>query len=223
MLLIIYEGQDKKLELHFLNKVDSTHQYLKQYIKINNYKKPIAIITRNQTDGIGSRNNDWEGREGNLFFSFVVSTNDLPSDLPLQSASIYFNYILKDILSSLGSSIWLKWPNDFYCEDKKIGGTITHLSKELIYCGIGLNLYKVNNNFGYLDISLDINSMLNKYFDALQKYPSWKEIFSKFEIEFHKNIDFTTNVENQKVLLKNTVLNSDGSLTINSKKVFSLR
>ncbi len=211
------------MEIIYLNEIDSTHTYLKNYIKTNGYKDPIAIVTQNQISGVGSRNNNWEGKKGNLFFSFVVSLDNLPEDLPLQSASIYFNYILKDILNNLGSQAWLKWPNDFYCENKKIGGTITHLNNGLIYCGIGLNLYKISDEFGYLDISVDINYLLNEYFDALQKYPSWKQVFSKFEIEFHKNFDFATNIKNQKVSLNDAILNSDGSLTINSKKVFSLR
>ena len=74
----------------FLDEVDSTHKYLKQYINQHNYTQPIAIVTQNQTDGIGSRNNTWEGKKGNLFFSFVVSKDYLPSDLLIQSSSIYF-------------------------------------------------------------------------------------------------------------------------------------
>ena len=34
----------------------------------------------------------------------------------------------------------IKWPNDFYIDDKKIGGTITNLSGKYVYCGIGTNL-----------------------------------------------------------------------------------
>jgi len=39
------------------------------------------------------------GGEGNLFLSFVVDINSLPSDLPIASASIYFSYIIKEVLS----------------------------------------------------------------------------------------------------------------------------
>jgi len=37
------------------------------------------------------------GGEGNLFLSFVVDMNSLPSDLPIASASIYFSYIIKEV------------------------------------------------------------------------------------------------------------------------------
>ncbi len=211
------------MEIFYLKSCASTHTYLKEYIKANGYLNPLAVVTKIQTNGIGSRDNNWESKDGNLFFSFVLNKKLLPNDLELQSASIYFSYLLKDILSSEGSLAFLKWPNDFYCHDKKLGGTITTIKNNLIYCGIGLNLKKVNNNFGYLDISIDIPDLLKKFFNELEKYPSWKQIFSKFEIEFKKTNDFKTNIKNQQILLKDTILQKDGSLLVNGKKVFSLR
>jgi BirA family biotin operon repressor/biotin-[acetyl-CoA-carboxylase] ligase len=206
-----------------LEKVDSTHTYLKELIKKEKFTYPICIFTFNQTNGIGSRGNSWTGIKGNLFFSFVLSKNDLPKDLEIQSASIYFSYILKELLSKLGSNIWLKWPNDFYIEDKKIGGTITTLTNDLLYCGIGLNLIDVNNNFGKLDIDIDAILILNKYFKSLEKEISWKQIFSLFQIEFNRSRKFKVTIDNKKVLLENASLNNDGSIEIYNKKVFSLR
>ncbi len=207
----------------YLDKVNSTQTYLKTYIKNNGYVRPMAVITQNQTNGIGSRDNDWDGKNGNLFFSFVVDKNNLPKDLALQSASIYFSFILKDILEACGSLVWLKWPNDFYVNDKKIGGTITNVNNELLYCGIGINLVEVKSDFGYLDIDINIDEILNKYFDILETYPSWKQIFMKFEVEFHKNNYFKTNLDDSKILLKDTILQKDGSILVDKKKVFSLR
>jgi len=211
------------LEIIFLDSVESTHTYLKQYIKSNGYTHPLAIVTQEQTNGLGSRNNNWEGKNGNLFFSFVIETSLLPNDLPLQSASIYFSYILKNILYKLGSKVWLKWPNDFYIDQKKIGGTITNYSNNLYYCGIGLNLKKINSDFGYLDINVDIKTLLNDYFKAVLEKNQWKQIFSKYTIEFEYSKQYTTTIENKKVSLQDAILNEDGSICIENKKVFSLR
>ena len=211
------------MEIFYLKEVDSTHTYLKNYIKNYSYKNAIAVVTQNQTNGIGSRSNIWEGVNGNLFFSFVIHKSMLPQDLPLQSSSIYFSYILKDLLASLGSKVWLKWPNDFYIDDKKIGGTITNFSNELLYCGIGLNLNFVNEDFGNLDIELNINKHLNLYFHEVESKISWKRIFSKYTIEFKKSKRMETTINNQKISLEQSVLNSDGSIYIDNKKVFSLR
>ena len=75
----------------------STQVHLQEYIKQNAYSEPICFVTTNQTCGKGSRDNQWIGKDGNLFFSFVLNTSLLPQDLPYQSTSIYFSYILKDI------------------------------------------------------------------------------------------------------------------------------
>ena len=157
----MYNGNMKIIKL---KEVDSTHRYIKDYITENGYTEPLCVLCDYQTQGIGSRGNSWLGKKGNLFFSFVMDKEFLPEDLPLQSSSIYFSYILKDILKDLGSKVWLKWPNDFYLDDKKIGGTITTVSKNLLYCGIGINLKNVSEDFGKLDINVDIDDMLKSYF-----------------------------------------------------------
>ena len=211
------------MEIIYLKKVDSTHTHLKNYIKINSYKHPLAIVTQFQTNGIGSRENNWQGKKGNLFFSFVIDKNLLPSDLPLHSSSIYFGFILKQLLKENDSKIWLKWPNDFYIDDKKIGGTITNLTKELLYCGIGLNLECVSEEFGYLDIQIDHKKLLDNYFKQITTGITWKQIFSNYSLEFEKSRQFTTTIDNRKNLLKNAILNDDGSINIDKKKVFSLR
>ena len=211
------------MELLYLKTVDSTHRYLQNYILQNGYKSPIAVFSDEQISGIGSRDNTWVGKKNNFYLSFVIDKNILPLDLKLESVSIYFSFILKDILKDLGSLVWLKWPNDFYINDKKIGGTITTLKNNLLYCGIGLNLNKISSEFGYLDITIDIKGLLNKYFYALELYPSWKYIFSKYSLEFHRSKKYLVTIKNKKVSLKNSILNYDGSLFIDNKKVFSLR
>ena len=206
-----------------LDEVDSTHKYLKEYISKNEYTNPLCIVTDLQTQGIGSRGNSWIGKKGNLFFSFDLDINSLPKDLPLQSTSIYFTYILKNILKNLGSQVWIKWPNDFYIENKKIGGTITSMSKNLIFCGIGLNLLDVEKEYEKLDIKIDVDEVLKNYFFEIEKKISWKQIFSDFKIEFEKSKKFQTTIDNQKISLQSAILNDDGSIQINNKKVFSLR
>jgi BirA family biotin operon repressor/biotin-[acetyl-CoA-carboxylase] ligase len=106
------------MEIKYFKTLLSTQTHLIEYISKNNYNKPLCFVTQNQLQGKGSRNNSWIGKEGNLFFSFVLDIKLLPKDLLIQSASIYFSYILKEILVNYGSKILLKWPNDFYINNK---------------------------------------------------------------------------------------------------------
>ncbi|MBN2837368.1 MAG: biotin--[acetyl-CoA-carboxylase] ligase [Fusobacteriaceae bacterium] len=211
------------MEIVYLKSIDSTHKYLQNFITKNGYKNPLAVVTQNQTNGIGSRDNQWVGNAGNLFFSFVIDKSYIPNDLLPQSYSIYFSYLLKEILEKHGSTIWLKWPNDFYIDKSKVGGTITNLKGDLIYCGIGVNLIDVENMYSSLDIKINIETLLKEYFTVIERKKSWKQIFSKFLIEFDKSKVYKTTINDKKVSLDTAVLNSDGSITIDNKKVFSLR
>ena len=211
------------MEIIYLESIDSTHTYLKDLIKQNQYKNPTCVYTNLQTNGIGSRGNSWQGIKGNLFFSFVIHKKDLPKDLPMQSTSIYFSFLLKKVLQNLGSNVWLKWPNDFYIENKKIGGTITNLSGELFYCGVGLNLINVSDEFGFLDIKINCEEVLNEYFNLVKTTTSWKNLFSEFRIEFEKSRQFKATINDKKISLEQAVLNDDGSIEIANTKVYSLR
>jgi len=207
----------------YLEQIHSTQTYAKEQLKRNKEITNICFYTFNQTNGIGSQNNKWEGEDGNLFLSFIISQDDLPLDLPFQSISIYFAYIFKECLSSFGSEVFLKWPNDLYTRNNKISGLITNKCNNKIICGIGLNINKTKTFTGSLDININKEDLLKQYFKQLKEYPSWKQIFSKYKLEFHVNKKYFTNINNEKVSLENAILNADGSLTINNKKVYSLR
>ena len=107
------------MEIIYLDEIDSTQNFLIKKIKEKQVLPPVAVIANIQKNGIGSRGNSWIGEFGNLFLSFALTLDELPKDLPIQSSSIYFSYILKDVLFKKGSKIWLKWPNDFYIKSKK--------------------------------------------------------------------------------------------------------
>lgn len=211
------------MQISYLESVGSTQNYLKELIKEKKIKLPHAIIADMQTDGIGSRGNSWSGLEGNLFLSFAISLKDLPSDLKLESSSIYFAYLLKETLEEFGSALWLKWPNDFYVDELKIGGMITTLVKESLICGVGLNLLIAPEGFGTLDITVSREMLLKKYFNNIEKNISWKQVFSKYELEFYKSKNFSTHANNLKISLSDALLQSDGSIISNSKRIFSLR
>ena len=203
--------------------IDSTHKYLLEAVKTGEISPDVLIYADEQTDGVGSRGNSWIGEKGNLFLSFCVNLKHLPKDLPLQSISIYFSYILKDILSSKGSKIWLKWPNDFYIDDKKIGGVITAKIDDIIICSIGLNIAISPKKFGKLDISVDKDELIKEFIKKIKKNFSWKQVFSKYKIEFQKAKEFCFHLGDKTVSLEKSKLNSDGSITVNGKKIFSYR
>ena len=175
------------MELLCFNTLESTQTYLLKLLKTKELTAPVAVMTKEQTDGIGSRDNSWEGGEGNLFFFFALSLDDLPKDLPLSSASIYFSYIMREVIYEYDKSIWLKWPNDLYQNSHKIGGTITKKNDNILVCGMGINLQKNLNGFKALNLNVEPILLLKQYLERLEKYPSWKQVFSLYRIEFERS------------------------------------
>lgn len=211
------------MQILWFDELDSTQTYLKEKLNSAELEAPIAVVAQKQTAGIGSRGNSWIGLDGNLFFSFAISRYSLPADLALESSSIYFSYLLKETLEEFGSKTWLKWPNDFYIKNEKIGGTITFLKDNNLLCGIGLNLQKSPDGFASLDVEVDKKDILDEFFKKIENKPQWKQIFSKYKIEFTLSKDHNTHIDNNRISLKNAELNSDGSLSIDGQRMYSLR
>ena len=207
----------------FFKTLPSTQLHLKELLKNSSTKVPVAVVADIQTAGVGSRNNSWNSQEGNLFLSFALSLDDLADDLQLASASIYFSYILKETLECFGSEVFLKWPNDLYLKDKKIGGMITNVVNKRLICGVGLNLKKLDDGFAYLDVSISREVLLKKYFENIEKKTLWKQVFSKYKLNFRTNKKFFTHINGIKVSLSEAVLEDDGSLNINGERIYSLR
>ena len=215
--------KDWVLTIDYLESVDSTQVYLKNLLQKQQVVAPYAVVAKMQTQGQGSRDNSWIGLEGNLFLSFAFSLESLPKDLKLASASIYFAYILKMTLEEYHSKVWLKWPNDFYLKDLKVGGMITNVVNETLVCGVGLNIQSTKENFAKLDIEISQEDLVEKYFSNLAKGFSWKQIFSKYKLEFYKNQDFSTHNKKDKISLGDASLLEDGSISINNERIYSLR
>jgi len=211
------------LEIKYFKRLDSTQTYLVEQIQKGRLIAPVAVITAEQKAGIGSRNNRWSGGEGNFFASVAVLLETLPSDLPLASASIYFSYIMKQTLREFHEDIWLKWPNDFYKNDTKVGGTITQKVKRTLVCGIGINLKESKNGYAALQSDIAPKILLQAYLEALEKFPKWKHVFSQYEIEFEQSRKFSVHIKNDKKSLKTASLQEDGSLMIEGKRMYSLR
>jgi BirA family biotin operon repressor/biotin-[acetyl-CoA-carboxylase] ligase len=196
----------------YLKEIDSTQLYLIKAIEEGVLRPPVCVWSEYQTDGIGSRGNSWIGERGNLFFSFSYGKNEFDF-VPLQSLSIYFGWLFKSTLNSLGSKAVLKWPNDIYL-NKKIGGVITKVTKKAVICGIGLNTTKSVGEFESLDIKIKNDKILKAYFETLSKKPSWEYVIENYKREFDATKSFF-NIDAE--------LLNDGSIIKNQKRVYSGR
>ena len=109
------------------------------------YPHGTIITARSQTAGRGQRGNRWESASGeNLMFSLVVRPAHIPPDRQF-IISMMASLAASDALRGTGVDCMLKWPNDLYVADRKIGGILIEhsvmgmqLTSSII--GIGINV-----------------------------------------------------------------------------------
>ncbi|PAF44222.1 biotin--[acetyl-CoA-carboxylase] ligase [Helicobacter sp. 11S02596-1] len=212
------------MRIKYFEELDSTQKYLLEKIRTNELASPICIVANKQNAGIGSRGNRWEQVQDSLAFSFALSLSSLPQDLPIQSSCIFFGFIFKEILVQMGFDVWLKWPNDLYIGDLKVGGIMANTSKSDLVCGIGLNIYA--EKFGSLGASVSKQGILESFFEKIKNLPEWKQIFSKYALEFHKNFNFSFHYDDNSdnvLSLKGAKLLLDGGLYLDGEKIYNFR
>jgi BirA family biotin operon repressor/biotin-[acetyl-CoA-carboxylase] ligase len=108
-----------------------------------------VIITDNQTAGRGQRGNSWEASAGeNLTFSLILKPHFLKASDQFQ-LNVAVSMGVFDFLSEfIDENLKVKWSNDIYFGDKKMGGILIENSLKGYYIGqsiigIGLNINQI--------------------------------------------------------------------------------
>ena len=130
-----------------LSQVDSTNNYAKNELaKSAPLPEGTVILAEHQFAGRGQINNTWESEPGkNLTFSILLNPSFLSVDKQFmlnKAISIGINDALAGII---GNGVKIKWPNDIYINDQKLGGILieniiqgTKWKHAIV--GIGLNI-----------------------------------------------------------------------------------
>ncbi|GAA8361306.1 biotin--[acetyl-CoA-carboxylase] ligase [Helicobacter pylori] len=206
----------KQCEKRVFESLPSTQTYLLEKLKSNELKAPVLVLAKNQSAGIGSRGNIWEGVESALTFSLALNASDLPKDLPMQANALYLGFLFKEVLKELGSQTWLKWPNDLYLGGQKIGGVLVNVYKGMRVCGIGVN--RVSTKWACLDIGASDDWIIEGFLKKIEENLFWGEVLSKYALEFHRSNSFNFHNDwGEAVSLKDAELLEDGRVLIKGK------
>lgn len=140
-------------------KLDSTNEEAKRVLLANGSETPFVIVTNEQFAGRGTADRKWEAKPGeNITATFCFTVNELaPQPYPV---SIRAAFVATEFLSRFGIVAKIKYPNDVYVEDCKIGGILTEVGfwgqkNKQILVGIGIN---VNQNV-FMDAVVNATSM----------------------------------------------------------------
>lgn len=203
----------------YFKTLPSTQLYLVQQVKDRALNLPVCVVAENQSAGVGSRGQVWERVEKALTFSFAFELGALADGVPRQSWSVYFGYLFKESLHN--NQVWLKWPNDLYKANAKIGGVMTQIYQNVVICGIGLNLQA--RQHGALG-GVDPEKLLHGFFATLESKPSWQSVLEAYRLEFQMNhSDLYFKQGGVQVFFRDALLLEDGGLQIAGKKYYGCR
>jgi BirA family biotin operon repressor/biotin-[acetyl-CoA-carboxylase] ligase len=147
----IFSGLFVGQNLVSLKEVDSTNTFLKNILSNS---KPVpdgtVIMAETQYAGRGQRENTWHAEPGkNLTFSLLLKPGFLSAQQQFDLTRAVSLGVYDALYPLLRDSLKIKWPNDIYYGDKKLGGmlieNILHGSQiKSAVIGIGLNVNQEN-------------------------------------------------------------------------------
>ena len=124
------------LEIH--PQLDSTNAELMRRAKEARYE-PILLLAEHQTAGKGRHGRTWLGEPGDAL-TFSIGLPYQPLNWSGLSLAVGLS-----LAESLGSDVTLKWPNDLWCQNRKLGGVLIEAASQggqsYVVIGVGLNIH----------------------------------------------------------------------------------
>ena len=228
---------DQNFFNYYLDKVDSTNIKIKKISEQKSYEENIALLAYNQTSGRGRSKNYWISNYGDLTCSFLIKKKIEVDKLGQINILISVAIIeaLKKIFPNL--IIKIKWPNDLYVENKKIGGILleSQINKNLVnylIIGLGINIvtspiiekYETTKISNYTE-NTDLKKIFHLVRDHIYKNICiWdKKNFKFFKtkwISFSKDVGGTVSIKkNNNFYTGNFMtISENGELVMNTKE-----
>lgn len=154
-----------------LQRVNSTNDYLKE--KLSNstpYREGTVIMAEDQYAGKGQVGGVWKSEAGkNLTISVLFNPEFLEPKNQFRLNIAISLAIMQFLLPILGDGLYIKWPNDIYYNDRKLGGIlIENIIRGKIWkhaiVGIGLNINQTDFDINHSK-ACSLKQLLKQTFD----------------------------------------------------------
>ena len=130
-------GQHAWSDICVFDSIDSTSSWVK-----SQSKHQIVCLAEEQTAGRGRHGHQWQSPSAeNIYLSLGWQFDSQPEHLSL--ISLWIGILVAEALADAGlSGHGIKWPNDIYWQQQKMGGILLETSNlsSMIVVGIGLNI-----------------------------------------------------------------------------------
>lgn len=146
-------------KLIYFSSIGSTNDYSAELIKntaVSDLERldGTLVLAETQTSGRGRFTRKWLSPGGGLWFSLIFITAIRPEELPNLTLIAAYS-ITEALMDAYGIRIDIKWPNDLYYGEYKLGGILSELKKEgtlqIIILGVGINVNTEDADIGKLD------------------------------------------------------------------------
>ena len=196
-----------------LDAINSTNEYLKNYIQNNSIINTHAVYTFNQTKGKGQRGKVWLSEpEKNLAFSICFFPKSLKVNNQFNLNMTISLFLLNTLKSLKIPNLKIKWPNDILSGEKKICGILNEIKVkgniiDNIIIGFGINVNQENfenlPNASSLklikNINYDLNGLVSLITQNLNNYnylnPKSESEIKSLTLNYNKNL-YGTNAFN---------------------------
>lgn len=180
----------QKYTLITLDSTTSTNDEARRIMESQDIPSPHVILAKKQTAARGRYGRKWQALSGNLYMSILMSiTCELSAASNLSFVTGLAAY---DVMHELAPelNIALKWPNDIYISDDKIGGILLEsfpqINDKCIIIGLGVNLeeYPADlpaTSLKAYNIDISAHNILDRVMDKFDYYHNIWQIqgFSK--------------------------------------------
>lgn len=130
--------------------IDSTNRYLTNK-SIDGAASGYVVLAEQQSNGQGRRGRSWFSPfASNLYLSLLWRYQYGPAQLGC--LSLFVAVAIVRALNKIGiKDVGVKWPNDIYCQNKKLAGILLEMRGEAngpsaVVIGLGLNMAMTTNN-----------------------------------------------------------------------------
>lgn len=132
-------------DLVYIKETNSTNELMWKIIREKSIPEGYLVYTDFQLAGKGQAGNSWEAAKGK---NILCSVALFPKTLPIENQFLISQLVSLAIIKTLTNYVQhlsIKWPNDIYWKDRKLGGilienTIQGKGFKGVVIGIGLNI-----------------------------------------------------------------------------------
>jgi len=203
----------------------STNETAREILEEN-----AIIIADEQTAGKGRMGKSFFSPEGGIYMSVILKL-DFSDSVYLSAAAAVS--VCRAIKNLTGLSPKIKWINDIYLDEKKVGGILIEGVSSYVVVGIGLNLkpqeFPADINAASLEVDIErellIDEIISQLFSVskeknfIEEYKKLSDILGEKIIVYDKNEEYTAYVTDISDIGELIIQKGDRSQILNSTNI----